>query len=103
MVFRNIGKAVCVLEYLQINWNKLGLCPSSSCKPEELKQKITTALKTVTQDILKRVWEALSTDLTCAVLQAVRVMNICETSHGIHVPLNFLFKFIRKKSCLAQH
>ena len=34
-----------------------------------------------------------STDFTCAALQAVRILNICETFHGIHVPLNFLFKF----------
>ena len=34
-----------------------------------------------------------STDFTCAVLQAVRILNICETFHGIHLPLNFLFKF----------
>ena len=34
-----------------------------------------------------------STDFTCAVTQAVCILNICETFHGIHVPLNFLFKF----------
>ena len=34
-----------------------------------------------------------STDFTCATLQAVRIFNNCETFHGIHVPLNFLFKF----------
>ena len=33
-----------------------------------------------------------STDFTCAALQAVRILNICKTFHGIHVPLNFLFK-----------
>ena len=36
-----------------------------------------------------------STDFTCAALQAVRILNICETFHGIYVPLNFLFKFTR--------
>ena len=35
-----------------------------------------------------------STDFTCAALQAVRILNICKTFHEIHVPLNFLFKFI---------
>ena len=34
-----------------------------------------------------------STDFKCAVSQAVRILNICETFHGIQVPLNFLFKF----------
>ena len=34
-----------------------------------------------------------STDFACAALQAVRILNVCETFHGIHVPLNFLFKF----------
>ena len=34
-----------------------------------------------------------STDFTCAVSQAVRILNICKTFHEIHVPLNFLFKF----------
>ena len=34
-----------------------------------------------------------STDFTCAVSQAVRILNICKTFHGIQVPLNFLFKF----------
>ena len=31
--------------------------------------------------------------VTCAALQAVRILNICKTLHGIHVPLNFFFKF----------
>ena len=34
-----------------------------------------------------------STYFTCATLQAVRILNICETFYGIHVVLNFLFKF----------
>ena len=34
-----------------------------------------------------------STDFTCAALQAVRILNICETFHESQVPLNFLFKF----------
>ena len=34
-----------------------------------------------------------STDFMCATLQAVRILNICKTFCGIHVPLNFLFKF----------
>ena len=34
-----------------------------------------------------------STDFTCAASQAVRILNICETFHGIHMPLNFFFKF----------
>ena len=34
-----------------------------------------------------------STDFTCAVSQAVRILNTCKTFHGIQVPLNFLFKF----------
>ena len=34
-----------------------------------------------------------STDFTCAVSQAVRILNICKTFHEIHVFLNFLFKF----------
>ena len=34
-----------------------------------------------------------STDFTCAVSQAVRILNICETFHEIQLPLNFLFKF----------
>ena len=33
-----------------------------------------------------------STDFTCAVSQAVRILNICKTFHEIQVPLNFLFK-----------
>ena len=34
-----------------------------------------------------------STDFTCAVSQAVRILNICKSFHEIQVPLNFLFKF----------
>ena len=34
-----------------------------------------------------------STDFTCAALQAVSIMNICKDFYGIHVPLNFIFKF----------
>ena len=34
-----------------------------------------------------------STDFTCAVSQAVRILNICKTIHEIQVPLNFFFKF----------
>ena len=34
-----------------------------------------------------------STDFTCAVSQAVRILNICKTFYEIQVPLNFLFKF----------
>ena len=34
-----------------------------------------------------------SIDFTCAALQAVRILNICKIFHGMHVPLNFLFKF----------
>ena len=34
-----------------------------------------------------------STDFTCAILQALRILNICKTFDEIHVPLNFLFKF----------
>ena len=34
-----------------------------------------------------------STDFTCAALQAVRILNICESFHGIQVSLNFSFKF----------
>ena len=34
-----------------------------------------------------------STDFTCSALQAVRILNICETFHKVHLPLNFLFKF----------
>ena len=33
-----------------------------------------------------------STDLTCGALQAVHILNICKTFHGIYVSLNFLFK-----------
>ena len=36
-----------------------------------------------------------STDFTCAVSQALRILNICKTFHEIQMqmPLNFLFKF----------
>ena len=34
-----------------------------------------------------------STNFTCAMLQVVRILNICKTFHGIQVLLNFLFKF----------
>ena len=34
-----------------------------------------------------------STDFTCAMSQAVHILNICKTFHKIQVPLNFLFKF----------
>ena len=34
-----------------------------------------------------------STHSTCAVLQAVRILNICKTLPEIQGPLNFLFKF----------
>ena len=34
-----------------------------------------------------------STDFTCAVSQAVRILNICKTFHEIQVSLNCLFKF----------
>ena len=34
-----------------------------------------------------------STDFTCAMSQAVRILNICKTFHEIQVPLNFLYKF----------
>ena len=30
-----------------------------------------------------------NTDTSCAALQAVRILNIWKTFHGIHVPLNF--------------
>ena len=33
-----------------------------------------------------------STDFTCAVSQAVRILNICKTFYEIQVPLKFLFK-----------
>ena len=36
-----------------------------------------------------------STDFTCAVSQAVRILKICKTLHEIQVLLNFLFKFTR--------
>ena len=36
-----------------------GVWPPSSCKPRELKQRITTALQTVTQDMLQHGWEDL--------------------------------------------
>ena len=34
-----------------------------------------------------------SINFKCAASQAVRILNICETFHGIQAPLNFLFKF----------
>ena len=34
-----------------------------------------------------------STDFTCAALQAVCILYICESFYGIHGPLNFSFKF----------
>ena len=34
-----------------------------------------------------------STDFTCAVSQAVRILNISKIFHKTHAPLNFLFKF----------
>ena len=34
-----------------------------------------------------------STDFTCAALQAVCILNICETFYGIYAPFNFLFQF----------
>ena len=46
---------------------------------EELKQRITTALQTLTQDMLRRVWE--------------RIFNIFEIGYEIHISLNFSFKF----------
>ena len=33
------------------------------------------------------------TELTCAVSQAERILNICEMSYEIHISLNFSFKF----------
>ena len=58
---------------------------------EELKQRITATLETVTQDMLERVWEEL--DYRLDVSQAVRILNICEVVHGIHMPLNISFRF----------
>ena len=34
-----------------------------------------------------------STDFTCVMSQAVRILNICKTFHEIQVPLDVLFKF----------
>ena len=34
-----------------------------------------------------------STNFTCAMSQAVRILNICKTFHEIQVSLNFFFKF----------
>ena len=34
-----------------------------------------------------------STDFTCAMSQAVHILNICKTFYEIQVSLNFLFKF----------
>ena len=44
----------------------------------ELKQRITIALETVTQDMLHRVWEELDYRLDVCRVQAVRILNVCE-------------------------
>ena len=41
---------------------------------EELKQRITTALQTVTQDMLQRVWEELEYQI-----------DVCRVSGGAHI------------------
>ena len=38
-------------------------------------------------------WRSQSINFTCAVSQAVHILNIFDTFHEIQVPLNFLFKF----------
>ena len=40
--------------------------------------------------IFRKSW---NTDFTCAMSQAVHILNICKTFDEIHVPLNFLYKF----------
>ena len=56
-------------------------------------QTNNTALKTVTKTCCSMFRRSRSTDFTCAVSQAVRILNICKTFHEIQVSLNFLFKF----------
>ena len=67
--------------------------PTHRANLEGPKQKITTALKTVTHDMMRRVWESWSTGLACAVSQAVRMLNISEIGYEIRISLNFSFKF----------
>ena len=59
----------------------------------KLKQRITIALETVAQDMLQRVWEELDYRLdVCRVIGGAHIEHF-EIFYGIHVPLNFLFKF----------
>ena len=53
--------------------------PSLPANIEEIKQKITAALETVTEDMLQRVWHELQYRLDmCRVTQAALILNIYE-------------------------
>ena len=60
---------------------------------DELKQRITTALQTATQDSCSVFGRSWSIELACDVYQAERILNIYEIGYEIHISLNFLFIF----------
>ena len=102
MVFTSREKAFCVLGYDQTNSHKIVqrafmrwfMFPPLPANVNELKQRITIAQETVTQHMLHRVWEELDYRLeVCQVTGGTHTEHF-KIFYGIHVPLNFLFKFI---------
>jgi len=75
--------------------------PPLPANVNELKQSITIALETVTQDMLHRVWEKLDYRLDVCRVTGGEHINICEIFYEIHVPLYFLFKFAGKNLFLV--
>ena len=70
-----------------------GVCPPLPANLEELRQRIIAALQTVTQDMLQLFGRSWSTELTCAVSLAERILIICEIGYEIHISLNLSLTF----------
>ena len=63
----------------------LGLCSPLLANVNELKQRITLALETVTQDMLHRVWEELDYRLDLCRVTGDAHIKLCKIFYGIHV------------------
>jgi len=80
-----------------------GLCPPLPANVNELKQRITIALVTITQYMLHRVWEELDYRL-----------DVWQVTGGAHIEhlqnllwnslaFKFLIQIYRNKFCFGQH
>ena len=65
-----------------------GVSLLTTCLAQELNWKL---LSKTCYSMFRR---SHSIDFTCAMSQALCILNICKTFHEIQVPLNFLFNFI---------